>query len=475
VKIGIKVKLALILSTLLFLTVLLLGAVLVFHQRASLNSLMRSMAGTITGEFAGNAKIPLMQKDSLAMNLLIQNMLKNPGITDAYILNHDFMIEGHKDLIEVGHDYYRNKNVFSTDSPPPWVSESEGTITFVSPIIFKSTTVGYAVVLFSNEFIRERVQLAVTSVALVAAIAIVIVSLVSIPIASGLLRPIFRLFKGTKEISLGNFDYKIPEKSNDEMGDLVRSFNMMASELKKKEVLKGIFDRYVSPQVADEILKEPDKIRLGGERRDVTVFFADIRGFTSLSRKMLPEQTVEMLNRYFTLLTEIIFRFEGTVDKFIGDAVMGIFGSPIRSDNHLEQGVKAAAAIKKAIDTVNLSRGAKGQSPIRMGLGVDSGEVIVGNMGSKSRTEFTAVGDSVNTASKLADLAGGGEILITAPVYEKLRDRVSAVPMPGVVIKGFEKPLILYSVTDLKGVWKKEVEDIVSVAVKQLESEGFVP
>jgi len=475
VKIGIKVKLALILSTLLFLTASLLGVVLVFHQRVSLDSLMRSMAGTITGEFASNSKIPLMQKDSLAMNLLIQNILRNPGITDAYILNHDFMIEGHKDLIEVGHDYYRNKSIFSTDGPPPWVAESEGTITIVSPIVFKQTTVGYAVVLFSNEFIRERVQVAVRSVVLVAGIAIVIVSLVSIPMASGLLRPIFRLFKGTKEISLGNFDYQIPEKSNDEIGDLVRSFNMMASELKKKEVLKGIFDRYVSPQVADEILKEPDKIRLGGERREVTVFFADIRGFTSLSRKMLPEQTVEMLNKYFTLLTEIIFRFEGTVDKFIGDAVMGIFGSPIKSESHLEQGVKAAAAIKMAMETVNVSRRSKGLLPMQMGLGVDSGEVIVGNMGSKSRTEFTAVGDSVNTASKLADLAGGGEIIITESVYERLKDRISVVPLPGVVIKGFEQPLMLYNLVDLKGQWKQEVEEIVRDTVKQLDSEGFVP
>lgn len=474
-KIGIKVKLASILSTLLILTTSLLGVVLIFHQRASLDSLMRSMAGTITGEFAGNSKIPLMQKDGLAMNLLIQNMLKNPGITDAYILNHDFMIEGHKDLIEVGHDYYRNKGIFTAAGPPPWVDESEGTITFVSPIVFKQTTVGYAVVLFSDDFIKERVQKAVTSVILVAGIAIVIVSLISVPMASGLLRPIFRLFKGTKEIALGNFDYRIPDKSNDEMGDLVRSFNKMASELKEKELHKGIFSRYVSPQVADEILREPERIRLGGERREVTVFFADIRDFTALSRKMLPEETVEILNRYFTLITEIIFRFNGTVDKFIGDAVMGVFGSPIRNETHLEHGVKAAAAIKKALDIVNRSRVSKGLVPLQMGLGVDSGEVIVGNMGSKSRMEFTAVGDSVNIASRLADLARGGEIIISESVYGSIKDNVIAEPMHAMVIKGFERPLTLYSLVDLRGRWKEDVEEIVSSAVTQLENEGFVP
>ncbi|MBI5586906.1 MAG: HAMP domain-containing protein, partial [Deltaproteobacteria bacterium] len=359
--------------------------------------------------------------------------------------------------------------------PPPWVAESEGTITFVSPIVFKQTTVGYAVVLFSDDFIKERVQKAVTSVVLVAGIAIIIVSLISVPMASGLLRPIFRLFKGTKEIALGNFDYRIPDKSNDEMGDLVRSFNKMASELKEKELHKGIFSRYVSPQVADEILKEPERIRLGGERREVTVFFADIRDFTALSRKMLPEETVEILNRYFTLITEIIFRFNGTVDKFIGDAVMGVFGSPIRNETHLEHGVKAAAAIKKALEVVNRSRRSKGLVPLQMGLGVDSGEVIVGNMGSKSRMEFTAVGDSVNIASRLADLARGGEIIISESVYGSIKDNVIAEPMHAMVIKGFEHPLTLYSLVDLRGRWKEEVEEIVSSAVTQLENEGFVP
>lgn len=474
VKVGIKIKLALILSTLLFLTISLLGVVMIFHQRASLDTLMRSMAGTITGEFASNSKIPLMQKDGLAMNLLIQNMLKNPGITDAYILNHDFVIEGHKDLSEVGQEYYRSKEILKNTGPAPWVEESKGTTTFVTPIVFQSTTVGYAVVFFSNDFISERVRMAVTSFFMVAGFAIAVVALISIPLASGLLRPIFRLFKGTQEIALGNFDYRIPEKGEDEMGDLVRSFNRMASELKKKEVMKGVFNRYVSPHVADEILKEPDRISLGGDKREVTVFFADIRGFSALSRKMLPEGVVEVLNRYFTLITDITFRFEGTVDKFIGDAVMGVFGSPIRSEAHLEQGIKAAVAIKKSLIAINGARSSRGLVPFEIGVGLDSGTVIVGNMGSKARMEFTAVGDAVNMASRLADTARGGDIVISSEVYDRVRDNVIAISMPDVAIKGYDAPVTLYRLTDLKGKWKEDVERIVSDVVKQFEKEGLV-
>ncbi len=475
-KIGIKIKLALILSVLLFITTFSLGFMLIAHQRASLEAQMRSMAGTITHEFASDGKIPFMQKDSLAMNLLIQNILKYPGISDAYILNHNFAVEAHGDAGKT----VREPDVMAliqgaSYGIPPWlVRDSGGVITFVSPIVFQGTTVGYAVVSFSNNFIQERVHLAVNRVTVIGIIAVAAVSLLSIPLSSTLLRPIFRLFKGTQEIALGNFDYRIPEISKDEIGDLVSSFNRMASELKKKELLKGVFNRYVSPHVADEIFKDPETIRLGGDRRDVTVLFADIRGFTAMSRSMEPEVIVEVLNRYFTLVTEIIFRFEGTIDKFIGDAVMSVFGSPIRTSIHLEQGVKAAVAVKLALQDVNQARRMRGLPPLQMGIGINSGEVIVGNMGSQVRMEYTAVGDAVNIASRLTDLARAGDILVSEDVYRSIRNNVVAEERPGVAIKGMDKPVTVYNIIGLKGAWDEEVENTVYKVITELEKEGVV-
>lgn len=476
VKIGIKIKLAVILSALLFVTTFSIGIIMIAHQRSSLEEQMRSMAGTITAQFASDAKIPLMQKDSLTMNLLVQNILKYPGINDAYILNENFLIEGRKNIQEAGLDLYEQKDfILKAKGAPPFISEENGNITFAYPILFKKTTVGYTVVSFSNEFIQEKVRLAITSIILLAGVAIIIVSFVSIPLASGLLlRPIFRLFKGTKEIAMGNFDYRIPELSKDEIGDLVSSFNKMASELKKKEILKGVFNRYVSSHVADEILKDPERIRLGGDRRLVTVFFADIRGFTAISRRMAPEEIVEILNRYFTVITDIIFRFEGTVDKFIGDAVMTVFGSPIRSRDHLEQGIKAAFAIKSTIAKINSSRHSQGLIPLQMGIGLDSGEVIVGNMGSQTRMEFTAVGDAVNMASRLTDLAKGGDIIVSEAIYNLIKDNVLAERMSGIDIKGIESPVTLYNIIALKGAWANQVENIIQQAITELETESIV-
>lgn len=475
VRIGIKKKFALLLSILGFLTTFAMGAVMITYQRASLEEQMRSMAGTITDEFASDSKIPLMQKDSLAMNLLVESMLKYPGIYDAYILNDSLMIEAHMHLGAVGTKYPSGGRILQSTGNAPWhIKEEGGIITFASPIVFKDTTVGYTVISFSNEFIQQSVKSAITSAVVITVVAIIIVALTSLPLASTLLRPLFRLIEATREITHGNYDFRVPERSNDEIGDLIRSFNNMATELKKKEVLKGVFNRYVSSHVADEILKEPERITLGGDRRDVTVFFADIRGFTPLSRRLLPEVTVDILNRYFTLTTEIIFRFEGTVDKFIGDAVMGVFGSPIRSEKHLEMGVKAAAAIKKAVVHLNDHRHRKGLTPLYLGIGLDTGEAIVGNMGSQMRMEFTAVGEAVNMASRLSDMAKPGDILLSESAYRTIKDYVEVFRITDVSIKGVEGRRSVYNLKDLRGAWKDEVEGVVEEIIGQLERSGIV-
>ncbi|MBE7414541.1 MAG: HAMP domain-containing protein [Deltaproteobacteria bacterium] len=303
-KIGIKIKLAVVLSTLLFAATVSIGAMLVLQHKSDLEEQLRSMAGTITHEFANGSKMPFMQKDTLGMTLAVQNILKYPGIHDAYILNHRFEVEAHKDVLEAGGDFV----LFDTGlimarqgEAAPWTIDhgDQESITFASPIVFRDTTVGYTVVSFSKAFIREQVRRAVRRVTIMGFMAAGAVTLISIPLASGLLRPVFRLFQGTREIALGNFDYRIPEIRKDEIGDLVASFNRMASDLKKKEILRGVLNRYVSRHVADEIFRDPERVRLGGHRREVSVFFADIRGFTSMSRNMEPEEIVDLLNRYF--------------------------------------------------------------------------------------------------------------------------------------------------------------------------------
>src|ERR1051325_11153678 len=142
-------------------------------------------------------------------------------------------------------------------------------------------------------------------------------------------RRILRLMQGTKAIAAGNYNFFLKESSRDEIGDLVQSFNEMAKSLREKEMIKQAFTRYVAREVVDEILKDPEQIALTGERREVSVLFCDIRGFTPLSERLAPEGVVALLNEFYTLMIDTVFKHEGTLDKFLGDAVMAVFGAPI--------------------------------------------------------------------------------------------------------------------------------------------------
>ncbi|MBI3756027.1 MAG: adenylate/guanylate cyclase domain-containing protein [Deltaproteobacteria bacterium] len=445
------------------------------QQRLGLEAQMHNMASTITDKFANDSKMPLLQNDHLTMNLLVQNLLRYEGIINAYILDEKFFIAGHKELQEVGIKYYGDeKSLLTAKEFRPWLIENDrDTLTFASPISFKKTTVGYVVVIFSKDFIKGEVKKAQKKIIVITISVIIIVIILSIPLASGLLKPIFMLVKGTREIAMGNLWYRIPPRKRDEIGDLIDSFNHMTSELEKKEILKGAFNRYVSKPVADEILKNPEKIQLGGESREITVIFADIREFTALTRQMQPEAIVEILNRYFTILTEVIFHFDGTVDKFIGDAVMGVFGSPIPREDHLKQGIKAAVVIKKVMSEVNRSRDKRGLVLLPMGLGLDSGDVIVGSMGSKVRMEYTAIGDAVNVSSRLTGIAKEGEILISEKVYLQMQEYISCIKLPDVNIKGITGPFSVYNLLDIKDAWKAELDTVFNITLDKMRKDGI--
>lgn len=468
---GIKIKLAVVLSAVIAIAACAVGVILIAHERASLETQMRAMAATLTDEFAMDSKIPLLSRDRLGLSVLTQNILQYPGIDDAYILNHKYVIEAHNHKEEIGLDYEDSASldaVVKAGGAGPWlVREYPAYVTFASPILFKKTTVGYSVITFSTAFIKEKFNQAVWRLALIAVLALVAAAIVSFPLASRLIAPILTLLKGTKEIALGNLDFRISHARHDEIGALVDSFNNMASELKKKEILKGAFSRYVNPHIAEEIMKTPAAVRLGGQRSSITVIFADIRGFTELSRVRPPEEVVEALNLYFTLITEIVFYFNGTVDKFIGDAVMSVFGSPVKDDRHLEQGVKAAVAVKQAVSRVNAIRQGRGLDALDIGIGLNSGTAIVGNMGSHMRMEYTAIGDMVNVASRLCGAALGGEIVVTGTVYASVREHCTAEAAPARELKGIGQAVDLYCIRGVSPEWALEIDSAVRMAMRE--------
>jgi class 3 adenylate cyclase len=263
--------------------------------------------------------------------------------------------------------------------------------------------------------------------------------------------PIKLLVMGVHAISLGNFDQVIKIHRGDELGDLTDAFNEMAKSLREKEVIKGAFSKYVTKSVVDRILQHQDGLKLGGEKKEVTVFFSDIRGFTPMSEVLSAEEVVHLLNEYFTAMTTIIFKYEGTLDKFMGDAIMAVYGAPIDMTDHAERAVLAAIEMSEKMKELQAKWKLEGKREVNIGIGINTGEVVVGNIGSNERMEYTAIGDNVNLTQRLESVAEKGQILISAATYERVKHKVNATVLDPIKVKGKVEKVLAYSVTGLKG------------------------
>jgi len=231
----------------------------------------------------------------------------------------------------------------------------------------------------------------------------------------------------------------------------VTSYRLVTEERHKRKI-RAIFQRYVTPQVVSLILKDIDsaELSLGGRRKKLTILFTDIRNFTGMSEKMKPEEVVHMLNEYFTTMTDVVFEYDGTVDKFMGDSIMAFWGAPVSHKDDTLRAVKCAWRMQKELEFLKEKWITEGREPMNMGIGVNTGEVVVGNIGSPDRMEYTVIGDDVNLASRLQSIAPGGAIFISETTYEEVKDYVEVIPLPPVKVKGKTEPVKIYQLTGIK-------------------------
>lgn len=270
-------------------------------------------------------------------------------------------------------------------------------------------------------------------------------------------RRIKRLTRASAEIEVGRFNVKIKNSSNDELTVLTKSFMKMGRGLAERERLKDTFGRFINKEIAQKAMK--GELKLGGETKNVTIFFSDIRSFTAISEKLEPSEVVEFLNEYMTKMVDCVNKTGGVVDKFIGDALMGVWGAPVSSGSVAKDAfncVRAALMMREALIEFNKTRGGDKKPIIKIGCGINTGPVIAGQIGSEQRMEYTVIGDAVNLASRTESLNKPfcTDILITENTYNLIKDYVLVEEMPSVTVKGKEKPVKMYAVINIKNVKK---------------------
>jgi len=270
-------------------------------------------------------------------------------------------------------------------------------------------------------------------------------------ITTSVLKPLKDLAVKQRAVAADDLSPRVPVQSADDVGTLALGFNQMVQGLQRGVEIRATFGRYVSPRVLERILE--GRVAADGEVLVATVLFCDLRGFTAMSDGRAAPEVVAILNRYLDVLVESVSRHDGVVDKFIGDAVMAAFGAPLSQGDDAFRAVQAALDMVAAVDRLNATQRQSGGPALDLGVGLHTGEVVAGNIGSTRQLQYTLVGDTVNTASRIEQLTKtlGARVLVSQQTLDAVGDRVVARALPPVEVKGKREPLTVYEVTGLSG------------------------
>ncbi len=426
---------------------------MISRQKARLFDQTLTVGTVSLNYFVNNARIPLIEDDILSLNTLIKEATATEGLRYAVVTDTTGRIRAHTDVDRIGAQLR-----LPTPTTPP---ESRGETTYFPftdaagerilnlrrPVIFQDKPVGTVHVGVSLDFIDHLVAREKQSI-LFMTLALMTVGL-TIAIFMGIRfsRPILKLVDATEAIGKGDYHYRVAMNRKDELGSLATAFNQMGEELMRHTLTRQSFGKYVGEEVLGMILADPEQTWLKGHKNEATILFADIRGFTAYAEKREPETVVEVLNTFFETATRAILEYGGYVDKFIGDCVLGVFGVPVFRRDHTERAARAALDLMEQLQR----QGIHGNSLLSsVGIGIHTGPVVSGNIGSQARMEYTVIGDSVNLASRLCDLAAPGEILVTEAVYRPLSAMVRAIPVGARTVKGKADPVETWRITAIE-------------------------
>ena len=454
--IPIFIKLAALSTLLTFLLISSISLLMLRQQKKQFTKHLIAQGESMARTLAYNARDKLLGDEDLSLFQLVDDLAQNEQVLYALIVDNKDNVKAHNHMEAANKPYLPPKNIRfikGGDGETTQMISHDGkeALFFEAPIVYQKLNVGKVRLAISRERVLENARVAKVFLWVLAAIVTFLGIVLSVILGIYFSHPIKMLGEGVKALGLGYFDHRVSIKRNDEFGDLAYAFNRMAEDLEINEKIKASFGRYVTPEIVEKILANPDDRWMKGAKVEVTVLFVDIRGFMAFSENIDSEQIVDLLNDYFTRVTDAGIEEGGHINKFVGDEAMVVFGAPVPNPDHARSAIKSALEIQRGIALLNEER-KLGHEPIRIGIGINSGEMVAGNLGSQKKMEYTVIGDHVNIASRLTSLAQAGEILISSWTYDLIEDKESLrVEERGrVPVKGRKEEVIIYNVLDYR-------------------------
>ncbi len=465
---SLQIKFSALVVTLLVVASVSLTVIATQHERAALEAEVEKRGRAVAKHLAGAAKEALLSVEQgdfgheLTLEQLVEDVGTGEGVVAARLLNREGRIAASLDPAERDTILMPQPRAATAADDSLQVSRDGARLLVAAPVFYSGVRVGEAHVEFDLTVLVDPVVRSNTQQLAAAAIAVVMFGvLAGIAFVALLVGPLRRLRIGVEQLTNGNLSVRVPPTSRDEVGELTRAFNEMGDSIQQKERIQTAFGRYVSDYVLSQLLENPDDEPQAGIEREVTVLFVDIRSFTHLAEGLQAPRVVSLLNEIFQLVTDRILDYGGTVDKFIGDSVMAYFGAPIPDANHPIQAVSSAIEIRNAIAARNQQiklDDTPERLAVDLGIGIHTGPVVVGNIGSDHRTDFTAIGDPVNVAHRLEKLARPAEILVSEAVQRRVRSMVPMRFEGERQLSGRAEPVHVYSIhSDAKATSPSEL------------------
>lgn len=428
-------------------------------QDQQINDFSHAMAK----QLASSITEPLFTDDMLSLQLMINNFAELPRVIGATVIDKKGSLLAHTDqAINNISTIKRLTDQLNKETHTISLIEQHGVTQAASRIEFQNKVGGYVFILLKTDLLSDTYANTLKLILVVSLIVTLAGLLAAYYISRHISHPIEQILEATTRISGGEFNH-IEERRNDELGRLISTINQMGDGLLRKQQVETLLDSFLDKDVADQVLKQLDTVEVRGERVNATVLFADIVGFTSMSEDLSPEKVADLLNEYFTYFTMCAQMYFGTIDKFIGDCAMVVFGTPKKDTDHKFHAIACAILMHKLIQNLNIERQQQGLSEIELRIGINSGPMLAGVLGNKKRMEYTVVGDSVNLASRLCSEAAPGQILTTehACFDAMQQQKIKAHSHKSIRVRGKENSVNTYIVEDIGREYQLTMDSLI--------------
>lgn len=464
--IPIVYKIALSISVLMVVCIGFLALVIVQNQNRDMRDQVDALGNTLATQIARSALEPLLADDRLALGVLATSLTADDTLLGMVILSSRGEILAESGLTPFQADAPLAGESTSSDIrqlrglewslPNQHDPRTANLITYTREARFQDVVAGHVIVTLSRSGLDQSLRGATHTILFASLVVIIIGAILTVFLSRKLSKPIHDLMDANQALESGQHHIRFADRRNDEIGELMSSFNRYAAGIQHTTHMESTLSRYLSPSVARQIITNSTPVELGGQCVEATVLFADIVGFTRMTEGMQPEHVSKLLNRYFTHIARACEMHQGMIDKYMGDCAMLVFGVPQADPQHYVNGILCALTIQRLVTMENQTSAAHGHAPVHFRLGINSGQMLAGNLGAQERMEYTVVGESVNLASRLGAVATADQIIVTEQLYRRpeICERFIARAHKFINLRGIQHPVATYIIEGVMPAYK---------------------